>query len=445
MATVSMDQLTFIGSSLFLNSTNDTTMNEAILESLVLGFSGSTYKAVADNPNEKYMLFSSQLYYVSGYSNNVTYITRLQFNTKTPISSFDLTLKVGYNTHSNCKAFISTNANLGYNARDDFAKLSDISTSFGFNSSNAETTISFNNLTIPAGNFYIYLGPNANSTYYNTIYARPSPNAVFTYSATQSTSYTITYNGNGAIGGSTASQIKQYGQDIVLRENGFTAPAGTISSCVVTLKNNGSTEQKTVKNIIPKKFDKWNTAKNGTGTSYNAGATYSINADAIMYAQWKNGAVEPVGIVLGAANREPVSEDQIILTASLYDEVALSYPLTKLTNYIFQSWNTKSDGTGTSYSATESSKFTTDTTLYAIYSPITSNPIVTLPSDIARDGYMFKGWSTNANGSPLISGNTYMPTETQTIYAVWEKGATEAEGMYIYTGNKWHKVASFVK
>ena len=157
MATVSMDQLTFVGSSLFLNSTNDTTMNEAILESLVLGFSGSTYKAVADNPNEKYMLFSSQLYYVSGYSNNVTYITRLQFNTKTPISSFDLTLKVGYNTHSNCKAFISTNANLGYNTKDDFSNFSVISTSFGFNSSNAETTISFNNLTIPAGDFYIYL------------------------------------------------------------------------------------------------------------------------------------------------------------------------------------------------------------------------------------------------------------------------------------------------
>jgi len=59
MAIVSTDQLTFVGSSLFLNSTNDTTMNEATLESLVLGFSGSTYKAVADNPNEKYMLFSS--------------------------------------------------------------------------------------------------------------------------------------------------------------------------------------------------------------------------------------------------------------------------------------------------------------------------------------------------------------------------------------------------
>ena len=445
MSTVSTDQLTFVGSSLFVEGVKEE------VGTYVTGFPGSSYTASSDNTDEEYMRLSGDSWYVAGYSSSTTYITRLSFYTDVAISAFNLTIAVGYGYSKNGIAVISTNADYGSKLKDEFAKLASIP--IGFTQSYGQTTLAFENLEIPAKTtFYVYLGPGKNdNTSYSTIYARPSTSsyAVFDYSAIGSTSYTITYNGNGASGGAMASQTKYHGQDIVLCENDFIAPEGTSTQIIITLKKNDGTDNnadiKTATNTTPKIFNKWNTAADGSGVSYNAGAIYSDDSDVTMYAQWVDGTIEKEAIVLGTTSREGVPSSPITLTVSLYDEIALSYFLTKSTDYIFNSWNTKSDGTGTVYDPITQHSFTSDTTLYAIYTPTTSNPIITLPSDITRDRYIFKGWSTNANGSPLISGNTYVPTETQTIYAVWEKGATEAEGLYIYTGNKWHKVASFAK
>ena len=448
MSTVSTDQLTFVGSSLFVDGVKEE------VGTYVTGFPDSRYTASSDNTDEEYMRWSGDSWYVAGYSSSTTYITRLSFYTDVAISAFNLTIAVGYSHSKNGIAIISTNADYGSKSNADFADLATslASTPIGFTQSYGQATLAFENLEIPAkATFYVYLGPGKNDTSYSTIYARTSTNsnAVFNYSATGSTSYTITYNGNGASGGAMASQTKYHGQDIVLSENGFTVPEGTSTPIIITLKKNDGTDNnadiKTATNTTLKIFNKWNTAADGSGVSYNAGATYSDDSDVTMYAQWVDGTIEKEAIVLGTTSREGTPSSPITLTASLYDEIALSYSLTKSIDYIFNSWNTESDGTGTEYDPISQHSFTSDITLYAIYTPTTSNPIVTLPSDITRDGYIFKGWSTNANGSPLISGNTYVPTDTQTIYAVWEKGTTEAEGMYIYTGNKWHKVASFAK
>ena len=444
MSTVSTDQLTFVGSSLFVDGVKEE------VGTYVTGFPDSRYTTSSDNTDEEYMRWNGESWYVVGYSSSTTYITRLSFYTDVAISAFNLTIAAGYSYSKNGIAVISTNADCGSKLKDEFANLASIP--IGFTQSYGQATLAFENLEIPAKTtFYVYLGPGKNDTSYSTIYARPSTSsyAVFDYSAIGSTSYTITYDGNGASGGAMASQAKYHGQDIVLCENDFIAPEGTSTPIIITLKKNDGTDNnadiKTATNITPKIFNKWNTAADGSGVSYSAGAIYSDDSNVTMYAQWVDGTIEKEAIVLGTTSREGTPSSPIILTASLYDEITLSYSLTKSTDYIFNSWNTEADGTGTEYDPIAQHSFTSDITLYAIYTPTTSNPIVTLPSDITRDGYMFKGWSTNANGSPLISGNTYMPTETQTIYAVWEKGATEAEGMYIYTGNKWHKVASFVK
>jgi len=71
--------------------------------------------------------------------------------------------------------------------------------------------------------------------------------------------FTVSYNANGGSGAPSA-QDKRY--DITL----------TLSSTVPT--RTGYT------------FTGWNTAADGTGTAYAAGATYSANADVTLYAQW---------------------------------------------------------------------------------------------------------------------------------------------------------------
>ncbi len=74
------------------------------------------------------------------------------------------------------------------------------------------------------------------------------------------TSYTIAYNANGG-SGSVSSQTKYYGESLKLRSNSY------------TWANHN--------------FLKWNTAANGSGTDYAAGATYSANKAATLYAQWE--------------------------------------------------------------------------------------------------------------------------------------------------------------
>jgi len=77
--------------------------------------------------------------------------------------------------------------------------------------------------------------------------------------------YTITYNGNSNTSG--------------------TAPVDSYSpynsGYLVTILDNVGNLQKT--NYT---FSAWNTAANGSGTPYIAGATYNGGASIILYAQW---------------------------------------------------------------------------------------------------------------------------------------------------------------
>lgn len=81
-----------------------------------------------------------------------------------------------------------------------------------------------------------------------------------TSSSIPAATYAVTYNGNGADGGSTSNQTKTYNTSLTLRSNGFTRTGYT--------------------------FTGWNTKANGTGTSYAAGASYTANAAVTLYAQW---------------------------------------------------------------------------------------------------------------------------------------------------------------
>ena len=72
---------------------------------------------------------------------------------------------------------------------------------------------------------------------------------------------TVTFNGNGSTGGSTASLTIAAGQSASLTANGFTRPGYA--------------------------FSKWNTQANGSGTNYSNGASYTMSAGNVtLYAQW---------------------------------------------------------------------------------------------------------------------------------------------------------------
>lgn len=83
------------------------------------------------------------------------------------------------------------------------------------------------------------------------------------------TLYTITYNANGGtLGANTVSVCSNCGANH--KSFGYNA---TLSSVIPTRAGY--------------RFVCWNTSADGTGTSYNAGATYSANANVTLYAQWE--------------------------------------------------------------------------------------------------------------------------------------------------------------
>jgi uncharacterized repeat protein (TIGR02543 family) len=192
-------------------------------------------------------------------------------------------------------------------------------------------------------------------------------------------------------------------------------------------------------------FNGWNTAANGSGTSYAVGATtFTPAGDTTLYAQWDstityngNGQTSLIGTVPAATIAKGSSN------------TTLAAPTTLLrTNFIFDGWNTAADGSGTSYAAglttysatgsrtlyaqwkaaiTFSGNTNTGGTAPAIVNAITST--ISLPSNsgaLVKTGYQFSGWNTAANGSgaTYAAGDSYPIAGPATLYANWTPSNT---------------------
>lgn len=132
----------------------------------------------------------------------------------------------------------------------------------------------------------------------------------------------ITYNANGG-SGQPGNQDKWYGESLYLSS---TKPTRT-----------GYT------------FKNWNTASNGSGTSYNPGSQYGPDpgGTVTLYAQWT-----PITYAVtyngNGSNATNVPGSQ---TKTYGQNLTLSSQKPIRTDYVFNGWNTKADGTGTNYAA----------------------------------------------------------------------------------------------
>ena len=207
-------------------------------------------------------------------------------------------------------------------------------------------------------------------------------------------------------------------------------------------------------------FAGWNTAADGSGTSYVGGNTFNINADTTLYAQWIIGGVRLVynaNPATGGSGTAPTSSGTYYTAFSIQPIVGNTGPFLNGTKE-FGGWNTAANGSGTSYPA--GSEYTMPgagtVTLYAQWidpattytltynagtggsgtapaSPTTysANAPATIlgntgsytNSDPTR---VFYGWNTAANGT----GTSYSPSSTitmnanKTLYAQWADNTT---------------------
>ena len=111
-----------------------------------------------------------------------------------------------------------------------------------------------------------------------------------------------------------------------------------------------------------KVFDSWNTAADGTGTKYMPQDAPAIHENVTLFAQWVAAPATKCTVTLDA-NGGAGSMD--VLTADLGTTVTLPASTFTRDGYVFAGWNTAADGTGTAIVNGGQLTLGSDATLYA--------------------------------------------------------------------------------
>ncbi len=137
--------------------------------------------------------------------------------------------------------------------------------------------------------------------------------------------YSVTYSGNGSTGGSAPADS---------RSPYVAASTVTVLGNTGSLTNNGFY------------FGGWNTAANGTSTTYLPGNTFVITNNTTLYARWLSGYVVTYTGNGNTGGSVPADTNFYAPGASA---IVLGPNTLVKTGYAFASWNTAANGTGTSY------------------------------------------------------------------------------------------------
>ena len=173
-----------------------------------------------------------------------------------------------------------------------------------------------------------------------------SSNWVVSGAAPALTSYSVTYDGNGGTGSAPMESNKVAGTTFAAAANSFTPPSG-------------------------KQFKQWNTAANGSGTAYAAGASVTMLASNMtLYAIWED---IPAGTYCvtyngnGGTGSSPTESNKVAGTTF----AAAANTFTPPSGKQFKEWNTAANGSGTSYAAGATVIMPAgNLTLYAIWEDI---------------------------------------------------------------------------
>jgi uncharacterized repeat protein (TIGR02543 family) len=237
--------------------------------------------------------------------------------------------------------------------------------------------------------------------------------------------YTITYNGNGHTGGTVPDdQPKTYGTELFLQNN---------SGALVKAND-----------IFSYTFEGWNTAANGSGTTYGEGALLTADLSPAMgsvtlYAKWTG--------ISSTVTLDPQNGGGTESVTAAYGS-AMPTPITTptRTGYAFGGYYTETEiqyYTAAGESARDSD-FTTDVTLYARWTALTCTltystadgcSVIPASETVTYDfsytlavpvkaGYTFGGWYTGAGAQLTGAGGASLEdwnsiSDSMTVYAEW--------------------------
>ena len=239
------------------------------------------------------------------------------------------------------------------------------------------------------------------------------------------TQFTVSFDANGGAGEmepATVSADAEY----TAPECAFTAPDG-------------------------QEFDCWTNA-DGSET-YPAGTSLGLLAgDTTLYAKWKD--AEPAPVTHFTVSFDANGGTGEMTSADVDADAEYTVPASTFTapsGKVFDSWNTAADGTGTKYMPQDAPAIHENMTLFAqwVAAPATKCTVtfdanggagsmdvltadlgttVTLPaSTFTRDGYVFAGWNTAADGTgtAIVNGGQLTLGSDATLYAQWKTADTK--------------------
>ena len=239
------------------------------------------------------------------------------------------------------------------------------------------------------------------------------------------TQFTVSFDANGGTGEMSPVTVNTE-DEYTAPECAFTAPEG-------------------------QEFDCWTNA-DGTET-YPAGTSLGLLAgDTTLYAKWKD--VEPAPVTQFTVSFEANGGTGEMSPADVDADAEYTVPGSAFTapaGKVFDSWNTAADGTGTKYMPQDAPAIHENMTLFAqwVAAPATKCTVtfdanggtgamdvltadlgttVTLPaSTFTRDGYVFAGWNTAADGTgtAIVNGGQLTLGSDATLYAQWKTADTK--------------------
>ncbi len=268
-------------------------------------------------------------------------------------------------------------------------------------------------------------------------------------------------------GGSSGDQLRLYMEATSITENSITIKLTFQNLYYITLprarssyiKNITTNVEQTATTTIGTSLSGTHTLQESTFTGLNANTTYSfegffdldIDYGDIYYAELKGSttfttsAPSTYSITYDKNTTDTVTSLPSADTKEAGKNFTLSSTKPARTNYTFVNWNTKTDGTGDSYSSGGTYSKDADVTLYAQWKLITytityyantSSSVSGIPeaqekihgsnidlssSQPTRTGYDFIKWNSAADGtgSSYDPGDTYSNNSDLNLYAIW--------------------------
>jgi len=223
------------------------------------------------------------------------------------------------------------------------------------------------------------------------------------------TTYTVTYNGNGSTSGSVPTDSNAYASGATVTVLGNTG----------SLAKTGST------------FNGWNTATDGSGTTYQSGNTFTISANTTLYARWAT--LTPSATALIGFNYTegsgPSASQSFNLTGSNLNTGGGTITVTGSTNYEVSSDNS-------TFGSTASITYTGTS--------LASTPVyVRLKAGLAVGSYNGEpinisggGTSSSVTASGSVSPNTPFISTSGTVNALSTTyGTASANGTFSASGS----------